>query len=211
VGALNSYLTDTRQLLHDSSADYWSDQELTGYINKARRRVCQDSKCLRQYVTKVNLTTGQEAYTVQTIDPILGPYIIDIMNINVYLQNTRYPLIYLSLTEFNAKLRYWNNFLQQPAAYTRVGATTILIGPIPNQNYVSDWDCAINPPDLVSDSQTEAIPVPFTEPVMYWASYLAKYKEQSMSESAMFKAEYRSQMLMISRAWQTRIIPSSYA
>jgi len=211
VGALNSYLTDTRQLLHDPTNQFWSDQELTGYINKARRRVCQDSKCLRQYVTNITLQMGQESYVIQTIDPVLGPYIIDIMNINVYLQNTRYPLIYFSLTEFNAKLRYWNNLQQQPAAYTRVGATTILIGPIPNQNYTSDWDCAMNPPDLVSDSQAETIPVPFTENVMYWASYLAKFKEQSMAEAAMFKAEYRTQMLMTARAWQTRIIPSVYA
>jgi len=209
VGALNSYLIDTRQLLHDLTAQYWSDQELTGYINKARRRICQDSKCLRQYVTGVILLNGQESYTVQTIDPVLGPYIIDIMNIDVYLQNTRYPLNYYSLTEFNVKMRYWKNFQQQPGAYTRVGATTILIGPIPDQNYISDWDCAVNPPDLVSDSQTESIPPPFNENVMYWAAYLAKFKEQSMSEAAMFKSEYRTQMLMTARSWQTRIIPSA--
>jgi hypothetical protein len=211
VGALNDYLTDTRQLLHDTTADFWSDQELTGYINKARSRVCQDTKCLRQYLTGVTLYDGQESYNVQTIDPVVGPLIIDVMNINVYLQNTRYPLIYYSLTEFNARLRYWTNLQQQPCAYTRIGATTILIGPIPDQNYPSDWDVACIPPPLVSDSQSETIPPPFTEPVMFWAAYLAKYKEQAMSEAAIFKAEYRSQCMMNVRSWQTRIIPSIYA
>jgi hypothetical protein len=211
VGALTSYLTDTRQLLHDLNGQYWPTSELTGYINKARRRVCQDTKCLRRYIANITLTTGTEAYIVATIDPTYGPYIIDIMNINCYTQNTRYPLIYMALTEFNAKLRYWNSLQQRPLAYTRVGALQILIGPIPDQNYVSDWDAAINPFDLVDDTTIEQIPPPFTDPVMYWATYLAKFKEQSLGEAAIFKAEYRAQLFMAARAFQTRIIPSIFA
>lgn len=211
MSTLEDYLTDTRQLLHDSNDQFWSDAELTAYINKARRRVCQDTKCFRQYLTGITLAYAQEAYTVQTIDPVVGPYIIDVMNINAYLQNSRYPLIYYALTEFNARLRYWTNLQQQPVAYTRVGATTILVGPIPNQNYNSDWDVAVNPVDLVNDTDVETIPAPFTEPVMFWAAYLAKYKEQSMTEAQLFKSEYRSQCMMNVRAWQTRIIPTIYA
>jgi hypothetical protein len=189
----------------------WSDAELTDYINEARNRIAQDTKCLRQQLTGVLISTGVEAYNVQTIDPVIGPLIVDVMNINVYWGQRRYPLFYYAWSEFTSKLRAYQNFQQRPIAYTRVGATQIYFGPVPDQNYTSDWDVALNATPLTNNGQAENIPAPFIEPIKFWAAYLAKFQEQAMGEAAIFDKEYMKALMRAARSFQTRIIPNVYA
>ena len=75
---LSDYITSTRRLLHDVSGNFWTDAELTDYINEARARVVSDTGCLRinqvpvfqpnteQYgyggVTGISITTGGTGY-----------------------------------------------------------------------------------------------------------------------------------------------------
>lgn len=209
--AVTTYLYELRNLLHDPNGQMWPDNELLSYINQARRRVCQDTKCLRTIIPSITITQGQELYAINTILPTVAGYVIDIMNIYLYWGNSRYPLQYMAFSDFSAQLRQWQLLQQVPVAYTRMGATQIYFGPNPDQNYVTDWDVALNPPDLISDQSTEVIPPPFTEPVKFWAAYLAKFKEQALGETQIFKREYVMQMLMASRAFQTRILPNVYA
>lgn len=190
----------------------WPDSELTDYINEARNRVAQDTKCLRQIVTGLTLLSGQETYTPQTfVTAPLGALLVDVMGISIYINNTRVKLQYYAYTQFDALMRYWVNFQQWPVAFSRVGANIIYVGPVPNQNYSSDWDVAVNPNALVSDATVEQIPVPFTDPVKFWACYLAKFKEQSLGECQIYKNEYFANLKMASRSFQTRVIPNPYA
>lgn len=211
VQAVTTYLTELRNLLHDPNGQMWPDTELLGYINQARRRVCQDTKCLRTIIPSITINAGQELYQISTVLPTVAGYVIDIMNIYLYWGNSRYPLQYMAFSDFSAQLRQWQLFRQVPVAYSRMGALQIYVGPMPDQNYVTDWDVALNPFDLISDQSTEVIPPPFTEPVKFWAAYLAKFKEQALGETQIFKREYVMQMLMASRAFQTRILPNVYA
>jgi hypothetical protein len=132
--------------------------------------------------------------------------VIDVMSIDVYWGQQRNPLAYLPWTQFSAQLRYWQNLQQRPIAFTRMGALSIYFGPIPDQAYVTDWIVAINPNPLVTDATVEELPVPFPEPVAYWAAYAAKFKEQAIGEAKLFKEEYRSRLFMISRSFFTRNI-----
>jgi hypothetical protein len=44
---LSGYITQVRRLLHDANANFYTDQQLTDYINAARARTVRDTGCLR--------------------------------------------------------------------------------------------------------------------------------------------------------------------
>jgi hypothetical protein len=211
IASLTAYLQELRWLLHDTTSSFWPDAELTYYINQARHRVCQDTKCLRQLVTGLTLTAGQENYNINSFMTSVAGQVVDIMNIYLYWGNARYPLQYMDFSNFSAQLRQWQLYQTTPGAWTRMGGTNFYVAPIPDQAYVVDIDCAINCTDLANQYSVESIPIPFQEPVKFWAAYLAKFKEQSMGEAMIFKKEYVSSLMMCSRAFQTRIIPNIFA
>ena len=71
--ALNQYLIDTALLLNDPNYLFFSQSNLTNYINRARNRVCELSQCLRvllpstSSITSVTLTSGGTNYTAPTV------------------------------------------------------------------------------------------------------------------------------------------------
>lgn len=215
MGALNTYITQVQRLLHDPNAQFWPTSELTDYINEARNRVAQDSKCLRQLVTNAanptfTLVAGTESYNPATFVPNVGSLVIDVMGITIYWGNTRQKLQYFAFTEFDALYRYWNQLQSIPAAFTRMSPAQFLIGPVPDQNYALDIEVAVNPTPLVSDSTVDQIPIPFQEPVQYWAAYKAKFKEQSLGECTIFENQYKKILLMCARSYMTRLIQNPY-
>ena len=48
---LSDYLKEVRRLLHDANANYWSDDDLSDYINQGRNHIVTDTGCLRTYQT----------------------------------------------------------------------------------------------------------------------------------------------------------------
>jgi hypothetical protein len=209
---LQTYITDVQRLLHDTSANFWPTGELTDYINSARHKVSADSKCLRQLATGISLPAAKEVYPVQTtVNTVLTATVIDVMGISVYTGNSRYKLNYMSFTQFDAQLRAWQLLQSRPVAFTRMGATQIYIGPIPDQTYVSDWDVAVLPFTMVNTTDMETIPYPFTSPVKWYAAYLAKFKEQQMGEAELFRNEYNRQGMQAQRSFMTRVIPDPYS
>ena len=206
---LGDYITDTRRLLHDATGQYWSDAELTDYINQGRNRVAQDTKCLRKLATGVTLTANVENYPVSALPN--GSRVVDIMGVSVYWGNTRIKLQYKPWTQFDAEFRYWQNMQSRPIAYSRLGSLEVYVGPKPDQNYQSDWDIAYTPVALVSNNTVEEIPDLFTSPVKFFAAYLAKFKEQSYGESEMFRQRYTENVMQIARAYMTRVVPDPYA
>lgn len=59
--ALTAYITSTRRLLHDAAGKYYSDSELTTYINQARSRIGLETGSIRGLFT-FYLSAGQESY-----------------------------------------------------------------------------------------------------------------------------------------------------
>jgi hypothetical protein len=218
VGALSSYLQQVQQnLLHDPNGNLWSVNEVTGYINEARSRVSQDTKCLRQVLLSstypaMQFSQGVEFYTPQTFLPApFGTNLVDVMGISVIVNNERLKLQYKPYTTLDAFARGWVNFQDWPVVFSRVGATGIFIAPVPNQNYPCDWDVAISPVPLVLDSDPEPIPIPFQEPVQYYAAYKAKLKPQAQGEAKFFFDLYMENLKLCARAWMTRVIQNPYS
>jgi hypothetical protein len=51
VTTLATYITQVRRLLHDAQAQFYTDSQLTDYINSARERIVRDTGCLRTLQT----------------------------------------------------------------------------------------------------------------------------------------------------------------
>jgi len=206
---LTFYTTQVQRLLHDLNFQFWPQQELTDYINEARNRVAQDTKCLRQLVTGISLTAQQELYTPQTLLGSFGPQLVEVLGITVYWSATeRVNLAYMPFRRFNARYRRYVPYYQRPETFSRMGANNVFLGPNPDQSYVSDWDVAVIPNALTADATVEQIPVPFQEPVQYYAAYKAKFKEQSQGEAQIFFAQYMEILKMCARSYMQTTIPN---
>lgn len=205
---LGNYITECRRLLHDANGNFYSDSELTDYINSARVRLVRDTGCLRSYQTTATVTS-QEVYTFSTLPQ--GANTMDVININLIWGNTRIPMRYLPWTQFNAELRFWQNYSGRPIAYSMYGPTSFYIGPVPDQVYSMELDTVIMPTPLVNASDVDTIPDPWTTPVAFYACYKAKYKEQSYGEAEIFKQEYQRQAQSVLATTYTRRMPNPYS
>lgn len=208
MSALSDYITECRRLLHDANGVFYSDQELTDYINSARKRLVRDTGVLRELQSDVTVT-NQEAYTFATLP--YGLKTIDAININLYWGNTRIPLRYLPWTQFNAELRFWQNYVGRPIAFSMYGLNKYFLAPVPDQEYVTELDTVILPEDLVDNDSIEQIPDPFTNPVAFYACHQAKYKEQSFGESEIFKQEYTKRTQNVLASTYTRRMPNPFS
>jgi len=302
VATLNTYITEVRRLLHDANGNFYSDSQLTDYINSARERAVRDTGCLREIVvtqtpcqvaptatigsvtptnptawvanTAVTLnsfvfsnifiyqyttagTSGSTAppypanntnnytnypptapfadgtaqltyvgncenisYAALTqlmgsspLSPSSGNTVLDIININLYWGNTRVPMDYLAWTDFNARLRFWQNYIGRPLAFSIYGQGQIYLGPVPDQIYQIEIDCVVlpNPLSLNTPNATDTINDPYSTMVKFYAAYLAKYYEQSYGEAEIYKQEYSKQGASVLNSTFTRRIPSVYS
>ena len=276
---LQTYITEVRRLLHDAAGNFWTDSELTDYINDARNRVAADTSCSRslasitlnvQNVTgtgdgttgvitgvspapdyswigsaiagtgitgivssnpiiqQVNPTAGtitvsgvatagavsftyyQEAYPYSSVTTNSDNPIIDVLNITAVWGNSRYVLQYKDWSIYNAMMRSYVQFQQRPAVWSKQGQNIIWIGPIVDQQYVTEWDCVVEPKTLVSLTDAETIAYPFTQPVKYWAAHLAKFRDGSFPEASAFENKYMESVRYCLKASMIRRIPNVY-
>jgi hypothetical protein len=280
MATLSSYITETRRLLHDANGNFYSDPELTDYINSARKRVVRDTGCLRTiqitqtplapvatatqpvaWTANTPVTQGQYLYsnifiyevtvagttgdssppypaanvmyppsapftsgtaTLQYVGDVekmnyvalpQGTNTFDVVNMNLYWGNSRVPLQYLPWTQFNAQLRYWQNYIGRPIAFSIFGQSTIYLSPVPDQIYTVEIDTIILPQDLALATSTtpDVIIDPYTSPVAFYAAYKAKYKEQSYGEAEIYKQEYIKQVQAVLTSVMTRRLPDAYS
>jgi hypothetical protein len=289
MATLSTYITEVRRLLHDATGNFYTDQQLTDYINSSRERVVRDTGCLRviqivQTPCKVpdSVTIGSvvatnpsawQASTAYTQNQFIfsnifiyqvttagtsgttpppypqsqqnnitnyppsteffngtcgltyvgnceniyysampqGSRTLDIININLYWGNTRVPLDYLAWSDFNVRLRFWQNYIGRPLAFSNYGQENIYIGPIPDEAYQLEIDTVILPLPLVTNNEVDPIKDPYTSSVKFYAAYLAKYYEQSYGEAEIYKQEYNKQTASVLTSVFTRRIPTPYS
>ena len=142
-----------------------------------------------------------------------GVQTLDVLNVNIFWGNSRIPLRYLPWTNFNAQLRYWQNYVGRPVCFSMYGQGQIYIGPVPDQSYPCEIDTVIlpNPLSLSATTQVDQIVDPYTSPVAFYAAYKAKYKEQSYGEAEIYKQEYARNVQAALNSTYTRRIPDPYS
>lgn len=211
---LQEYLTETRYLLHDSTGNYWSDVELTTYINDGRNKVVGDTGCNRSLQVLASVTQGVEVYTYSTfpVDVAQGmPSTIDVLNVTLRWGSTRVVLGQMSFSEFNARFRTYQNLQSRPIAFAKYGQSSLYLGPTPDQTYSIELDTVVLPKKLVVSSDVCVLNFPYTSPVPYHAAYRAKYKEQSFAEANNYHQEYIIKCKEALVQTLTRIIPTMYS
>jgi hypothetical protein len=273
---ITSYLIATRRLLHDATGQFYTDSELTDYINAARLRVVRDTGCLRTLqqsyisqavesytygsVTGAVVTAGGSGYTTPTVNitggggagatasltvvggaitavtitnpgagytstpsynivgggagaalafGILTQNAFDLLNINILWGNSKIALDYLPWSRFNYQLRGWTLLQGRPICFSVYGQTTVYVGPPPDQNYAVEFDLVQAPPTLTLPTDVETIPLPFNEPVPYYAAYTAKQRMQEWDEARWFQNMYKSQIRSANNSTFTRRISRS--
>lgn len=278
MATLSGYITEVRRLLHDANGNFYTNEQLTAYINEGRQHTVQDTGCLRTlqitqtpapvaagasnptlwtantyynqnqyvyfniYIYKVTTsgTTGSNpppypsgtspippsaeffdgscgltyAGRVEVINYNAlpnGDYTLDVLNINLYWGNSRIPLRYMPWSEFNAQLRFWQNYVGRPLVFSVYGQGQIYIAPIPDQVYAIELDTVVQPTPLVSNGDVDNIVEPYSSCVKYYAAYLAKYQEQSYGEAEIYKQEYFKAVQQVLSTTYTRRIPNPYS
>ena len=302
MATLNTYLTQVQRLLHDANNNFYTQAQLTDYINSARERVVRDTGALREIIVtqtpcqvppsatiggvtpsnpiawaastyyalntflfsnifiyqvtqagttdstappypasntnnysnyppttqflngscgltyvgnceNVNYSALTQLMGSTPLSPSSGNTVLDIININLYWGNTRVPLDYLTWSDFNARLRFWQNYIGRPLAFSIYGQGQIYLGPVPDQIYQIELDCVVLPLELSlnTPNATDTINDPYNTCVQFYAAYLAKYYEQSYGESEIYKQEYTKHINSVINTVYTRRVPSVYS
>ena len=142
-----------------------------------------------------------------------GIQTLDVLNVTLYWGNSRIPLRYLPWTNFNAQLRYWQNYVGRPICFSSYGQGQLYIAPVPDQSYSIEVDTVILPTalSLNNPTQVDSIVDPYSTPVAFYAAYKAKYKEQSYGEAEIYKQEYAKHVQAVLNSTYTRRIPDPYS
>lgn len=135
---------------------------------------------------------------------------IDAVNFTVYWGNSRKVLGYRAWSVFNARFRYYVNYLGLPDVFSVYSYASLYIAKIPDQAYKVDLDSVMQPPALVDNTTLEVIPIVMQDPIQYFAAHLAKLKEQSWTEADGFMGRYDKEILKAINSSFTRRSPNPY-
>ena len=203
---LSNYMIQVRRLLHDVGANYWTDAEITDYINLGRNRVAMDTGITRS-LQELTLTTGQTTYNVSALPQ--GAATMEILGGTITWGNMLIPLRRLSFTE-SFGLRSFTGMLQRPVALVNYGQGGFMVYPAPDQAYVLNLDTILAPTPLNNAAPDDTqINYPYDELAFYMAARQAKIEMQDYPAAESFQQLYDARMTGILGSFQ-QINPYGY-
>lgn len=205
MASLSDYLAEVERYLHDSTNSYWSESDLTAYINKAVKQRDRDTG-MNRAITTFALTPGTNVYAIASVSPTA----FDVFSIILNYSNTRQLLPQLPYTQLTAYVQGINFYNQVSLAYAKYGAGSIYFAPAPDQAYSTEWDCLVASPDLVNAADTDPLPAPWTDPVPFLACSFAKIQIQQYDEADRFKQLYRDRLDEVMANARSSVMPAPY-
>lgn len=199
---LNQYISDTQDLLNDSSGTFFKLPRLISYINRARRRIAAASGCLRVVPPGVLTVPNQEVYPVsawtslvqgalpgvqsilfiRSISIGIGGYWKDGEIVGGSWKPTWRRIVW---SDFEGRFRvYGRTFygtISDPGWWAQLGAgdtAKIYLAPIPAQSNPMEIDVTCVPAPLQNDDDPDPIPYPWTDAVSYWSAALCLLQQQ---------------------------------
>lgn len=153
------------------------------------------------------LNAGQEVYPFSAVDLSGFPgvqAIFLIKSVSLIYSNYRYSLPCYSFSTYQAMIRqYPFQYQYVPTFCAQFGQGTngsFYMYPLPSQPYQLEWDCLCIPTDLESDLDVEALPLPWTDGVPYFAAHLAMLELQNMNSARAYLELFEKQTHMYSAA-----------
>lgn len=195
MSTLASYLLDVRRLLHDANGVYFSDADLTAFINRAMQQRDWDTGENRT-TQSITLVVGQSTYNYNDTvgPPAFDDNTIDVLGIVVLVNNVRVQLSQVSYTELGSAIQTYQGFQSIPVAFAKKGAATIVLAPIPQQAYVTEWDTLQVSTPLVDSADADPLPYPWTDPVPFLAAHFARLELQQYDEADRYLQLYQQRL-----------------
>lgn len=148
------------------------------------------------------LVQGQERYQFSDVNLDQFPGVDSVymvLGISIIYSNYRYSLPVYSFSVYQARIR---NFPYQyswvPGFATQHGQGTegsFYVYPIPSQTYQYELDCFCLPADLTTNLSEEALPLPWSEAVPYFAAHLAYSELQNFNTAKYYLDLFDTMML----------------
>lgn len=209
--SLSTYLGTLRRYLHDPNDQYFSQADKTAYLNQGIQQRDLDTGGNRSLFTFVT-TAGVDNYTFDQLSGSSSNTIVDVVAINLLYNSLRVVLDQLSFTMLNARVRtYSPPFQFAPCGWSRYGSNTVYLAPAPSLAYSIEVDAVIVAPPTTLTALTDTDPLlyPYTDPVPYYAAYLAKLNERQYDEADDFKNKYDMACLKAA-AGRVGLLPTAY-
>lgn len=194
MATLSSYLADTRRTLHDASGKYWTDADLTSYINRAMQQRDWDTGQNR-LLQSIALSVGQSVYTFNQSP--FNTSTLDVLGIVVLVGNFRYQLAQVGYTELGSVLQPYQGYQSIPVGFAKYKANTVILAPIPQQAYTAEFDTLIASTALVANTDADPLPYPWTDPVPFLAAHFAKLALQQYDEADKFLQLYQQRLMWV--------------
>lgn len=140
---------------------------------------------------------NQEIYQFSAMDlsgwPGVGE-ILAVRDISVLYANYRYTCLYYAFSQYQAFIRqYPRQYYYVPTVWSQFGqgaAGSVYMYPVASAAYQMEWDAICLPADLTNDNDVEAIPLPWTDAVPYFAAHLAFAEMQNLNASMAYLKLY---------------------
>lgn len=216
---LNQYISDTQDLLNDSSGTFFKLPRLISYINKSRRRVAATSGCLRVIPPGVLTVPNQEVYPVSAwtslaqgalpgVQSILSCISISI-GIGGHWDSTgqiaggSWKPVWrrIPFSDMQARFRiYGKTFygtISDPGWFSVHGvgaAAQIYLAPIPAQSNPMEVDLLCIPAPLANDDDIEPIPYPWTDAIPYWSAMFCLLQQQRAQDATALARLYETDL-----------------
>ena len=237
---LDNYIAETQNLLNDTGGQFFRIPTITNYINRARRRICAVSGCLRILPPGARTVPNQEVYPfsmwnslAQEIMPeaqailacrslaigIGGEWRKDPNSGEWAIMGGSWKPLWRRIvwTDFQARFRiYGRTFMStisEPGWYAQYGegpSGSLYLAPIPTQSLPMEVDLTLVPAPLLTDSDNDPIPYPWTDAVSYWAATLCLLQQQRREDAAAMAMLFNSDLPMCASVVCPQMIQTAY-
>lgn len=232
---LNTYISDTQDLLNDSGAQFFKIPRLITYINKARRRIAAASGCLRVVPPGTQTVPNQEIYPLSMWTSLAQGALPGVQSI-LFVRSISIGIgghwegqdivggswkpmwRRIPWSDFQARFRvYGRTFygtISDPGWWAQLGegqAAQIYLAPIPSMRNPMELDLTCVPMSLETNDDPEPIPYPWTDAVAYWAAVLCLLQQQRKEDATAMATLFNSDLPFCASVVCPMFLSSAYA
>jgi hypothetical protein len=200
---LGDYITEVRRILHDATRTYWTDADLTSFINRAMKQRDRDTGMHRAQSFS-DTVIGVNHYSLDSLTPVYpdGTFaagtVFDVMGLILVWGNLRQQLAHVPYTDLSSFYQPLTSYQNIPLVYCLYGAKFLLLAPAPQQVYPMVLDCVMVSPDLANSVDEDPLPDPWTDPVPFAAAAFAKEELGQSDESDRYFKIYQQRVMSVS-------------
>ena len=231
---LSNYVSEVQDLLNDGQGQFFRLPVLHNHINKARRRIAAVSGCLRVIPPGVQTSPRVEIYRFswwtslcQGIMPgtqsVLACRSLSISIggrwIDGEIRGGAWKPMWRRIpwSDFQARFRIYNSTffgtISEPGWYAQYGAGeagALYLAPIPAQRQPMEVDLSLTPSPLLTDSDPECIPYPWTDAVAWWAAVLCLLGQQRRQDAQAMAEMFNTDMPMAASVVCPQMLQTPY-